>query len=794
METKYNSQVPVVPVRDVVIFPGSTIAIKIKSALSKAAIKTAEKANHEVLIISQKKDGEKSKTLPNNLFRVGTLSRIRKASDDKNNTMVILVSGISRFEISSFELKENILLAQGQNLVDTKDLDVDTEKALVAGIKSIAASILDLLPIGTKDLSQRLEEKDDLGLLTDLCAMNLNISFRNKQELLEFNSLKRRALRLLELMQYYKESIKLQNEIGSKLSEKMAKSQREVILREQLKAIQEELGESGSGNKKDEDYRKKIDDVGMPDDVREIALDELRRLESQGNSSPESHVIRNYLDLICAMPWTQSSKRKIDLNKARKVLESDHYGLNKVKKRIIQHLAVMKLKKEGMGSILLFAGPPGVGKTSLGQSIARALGRKFIRISLGGVRDDAEIRGHRRTYIGAMPGRIIQGIKRAGTKNPVFMLDEIDKLSFGYHGDPASALLEVLDPEQNSTFTDHYLDVPFDLSQVSFIATANSLESIPAPLRDRLEVIELSGYTTNEKLHIAKNHLFPKQLALHGIKPGVLSIDDKALLTMINTYTREAGVRELQRRISAACRASAEKILKLKRGRVAVIQNEDLEVILGTPQYFHEVAEKESSPGVVTGLAWTPLGGEILFIEGCLMPGSGNLTLTGQLGDVMQESARIALSIVRANLSSLASGFRYNDMDIHIHVPAGAIPKDGPSAGVTIITALASLVTGIPVSPRLAMTGEITLRGAVTPVGGIKEKLLAAHRAGIEKVLLPEKNRKDLRDVPTDVRAELNIEFVGSADKVLQSALGIKLLPEDISQLNTTFSDLVGVN
>ena len=775
------------------MFPGSTVTLKIESNPGKAAIEIAEQANQEILIVSRREDRENGEKFPDNLYRTGTLSRIVRIRNDGNDSIVILVTGLSRFEINSFDLNENTLIAHGHDLLNKNDLDAETATALVAGIKSIAASTLDLLPIETKELSHRIEKTDNLSQLADLCAMNIGFAIDKKQELLETISLKRRALRLLELMQYYRESIKLQNEIGSKLSDKMAKSQREIILREQLKAIQDELGGSGSANKKDEDYRKKIDNAGMPDDVKEIALDELRRLESQGNSSPESHVIKNYLDLICTMPWTKSSKRRIDLDKSGKILESDHFGLDKVKDRIIQHLAVMKLKKEGMGSILLFAGPPGVGKTSLGQSIARALGRKFIRVSLGGVRDDAEIRGHRRTYIGAMPGRIIQGIKRAGTKNPVFMLDEIDKLSHGYHGDPASALLEVLDPEQNSTFTDHYLDVPFDLSRVLFIATANSMEYIPGPLRDRLEVIELSGYTTNEKLHIAKNHLLPKQLSLHGIKAGVLTINDTALLTIINTYTREAGVRELQRRISAACRASAEKILRLKRGEVAVIESADLKDILGTPKYFHEIADKESFPGVVTGLAWTPLGGEILFIEGSLMPGSGNLTLTGQLGDIMKESARIALSIVRANLSSLVPGFRYNEVDIHIHVPAGAIPKDGPSAGITIITALASLITGIPVSPKLAMTGEITLRGAVTPVGGIKEKLLAAHRAGIERVLLPEKNRKDMPDIPRDVRASLNIEFVGSADKALTSVLGIKMLRDDIG-LNRSFSDLVGVN
>ena len=794
MESSSNKRIPVVPVRKVVMFPGSNVAIKIESALSKAAVENAKNMNSEILIVSQKEEGSQREKLPDILYEVGTLSRIERIRKDGDSSIVAVVSGVSRFEVCSFDWNGEALFASGGEFSDTNDLDSETSSALIAGIKSIVGRILDLLPVNTKELAERIENSSDLPLLVDLCALNVGIAVEKKQELLETVSIKRRALRLLELMQYYKESLRIQNEIGLKLSNQMAKSQREMILREQLKAIQEELGESSSGAKNDEDYRNKIDDSGMPDDVKKIALDELQRLQSQGDNSPESHVIRNYLDLLCAMPWAILSKGRIDLKKARKILESDHYGLDEVKKRIIQHLAVMKLKKEGMGSILLFVGPPGVGKTSLGQSIAKALGRNFIRASLGGVRDDAEIRGHRRTYIGAMPGRIIQGIKRVGTKNPVFMLDEIDKLSFGYNGDPASALLEVLDPEQNSAFLDHYLDVPFDLSQVLFIATANSLERIPGPLRDRLEVIELSGYTTNEKRHIAKNHLLPKQRAVHGIKPGVFGITDEAMLSIINSYTRESGVRELQRQISAVCRASAEKIFQLKRGESITIKGHDIEDVLGIPRYFHEVAETESLPGVVTGLAWTPLGGDILFIEGSLMSGSGTLTLTGQLGDVMKESARIALSIVRANLASVVPNFKYNKTDIHIHVPAGAIPKDGPSAGATIMTAVASLITGIAVPPTLAMTGEITLRGAVMPVGGIKEKLLAAQRAGINRVILPEKNRRDLPAIPEDVRSQLKIEFVNNAGELLELSLNIKKSLGNPAHFEPDFSNLIGVN
>jgi ATP-dependent Lon protease len=481
-------------------------------------------------------------------------------------------------------------------------------------------------------------------------------------------------------------------------------------------------------------------------------------------------VIRNYLDLLIDMPWSKSSASEFDIEAARKILDDDHYGLPKIKQRIIQHLAVLKLKKDKKGSILLFVGPPGVGKTSLGRSIARAMGREFVRVSLGGVRDDAEIRGHRRTYVGALPGRIIDGIKRAKVNNPVFMLDEIDKLNRGWGGDPASALLEVLDPEQNNKFLDHYLDVPFDLSNVMFIATANSLETIPGPLLDRLEVIMLTGYTTAEKLHIAKTHLVPKQIHEHGVEESQMQITEAALLRLISGYTREAGVRELQRTIGACVRAGAEKIIE-KRPLPIVVDVADLEEILGPDKHFEQLVERENPPGVSTGLAWTPMGGEILFIESSRMPGTGELIITGQLGDVMKESAKIALSLVRSRIPSL-----YGEKeDIHLHVPAGAIPKDGPSAGVAMFLALASLLGNKSVPSRMAMTGEVTLRGAVLPVGGIKEKVIAAHRAGAEKVILPKRNERDLRDVPDEVKKSLQFIFVETVDDVLREALGVQL-------------------
>ena len=515
----------------------------------------------------------------------------------------------------------------------------------------------------------------------------------------------------------------------------------------------------------------------MPEDVKKVALDEAKRFSTVGQSSPESHVIRNYLDLLCALPWNQSTEEAIDLDAARQVLDSDHYGLDKIKKRIIQHLAVLKLRKDRKGSILLFVGPPGVGKTSLGHSIAKALGRKFARVALGGVRDDSEIRGHRRTYIGSMPGRIIQGIKRSGVNNPVMLLDEIDKLGRGFQGDPAGALLEVLDPEQNDKFVDHYLDVPFDLSKTFFIATANTLETIPGPLLDRMEVIDLTGYTTAEKLHIAKSHLIPKQLEAHGMTASQIRIADDALMRTITHYTREAGVRELDRKIATILRAMTEKVIDAAEGQQIVVELAMLEEILGSERYVYEVAERVMPPGVVTGLAWTPQGGEILFIEARSMPGSGKLTLTGQLGEVMKESAQIALSHVRSNLATVLPGLDYDKRDVHVHVPAGAIPKDGPSAGVTMLTTLASLFTGRSVSPKLAMTGEITLRGSVMPVGGIKEKVIAAHRAGIERVILPKRNQKDLKEIPEDVRAKLQIVFVDDVAELLKEALNLDVSP-----------------
>ncbi|MDD3318240.1 MAG: endopeptidase La, partial [Methanosarcina sp.] len=588
-------------------------------------------------------------------------------------------------------------------------------------------------------------------------------------------SVRERYLLFFHILTKHKENINLQIEMAKKVTDKISKSNREAMLREQLKVIQEELNEGDDSTSGDAAYREKIENSKMPDEVKKKALAELKKLEAGGSHNPEAHVIRNYLDLLLDLPWVTEEKKSIDIAEARRVLESNHNGLEKVKERIIQHLAVMKLKKEKQGSILLLTGPPGTGKTSLGKSIADALGRKYIRASLGGVKDEAEIRGHRRTYVGALPGRIIQGMRKAGTKNPVFILDEVDKLSASYSGDPASALLEVLDPEQNSTFSDHYLEVPYDLSDVLFIATANSVASIPWPLLDRMETIEISGYTKNEKFAIARDHLIPHVLEDHGLDAEKLKIEDEALRVIIDKYTREAGVRGLKKQLARTARFVSEKIVSGKADLPYVVRADMLKEVLGKELIRQEEARKENVPGVVTGLAWTPVGGDILFIEGTFMPGTGKLTLTGQLGDVMKESAKISLSLVRSRLVNTANSFDFTSSDIHIHVPSGATPKDGPSAGVTLFTALTSLITGRVVDPKTAMTGEVTLSGAVLPVGGIKEKVLAAHRAGIKKVILPKENERDLEDVPEDARNELKFVPVETIEEVLKEALDIDL-------------------
>jgi ATP-dependent Lon protease len=784
METlSSNKSFPVLALRNLVLFPGTTVPIRIGRPQSIAAIRALrqESADREptgqVIAVLQTPLEQKDHISPGELHKVGVLCQIERVRGNEKDGFQLVVRGIERVALIEPAEIGGSLRSQAQTVVSEVDADSATLQSLLESVKVLAKQILDFLPAGSEQMVTLVDGITDLDFLLNIAAANIDIAIEERQALLEEKSLKTRALKLLDLMQHVRDEVQVRTEIRDKMTTKLGKNQREAILREQMRAIQEELGDNEGGPGRTEDYREKIDKSGMPENVKKVALEELRRLESLGQQSPETHVIRNYLDLLVAMPWKPDAEPEIDLKKAREVLDGDHYGLDKIKKRIIEHLATMKLKEGGRGLILMFVGPPGVGKTSLGQSIAKALGRKFVRASLGGVRDDAEIRGHRRTYIGAMPGRIIQGLKRAGSTNPVFLLDEIDKLGRGFQGDPSAALLEVLDPEQNTTFNDHYMDVPYDLSKVLFIATANSLETIPGPLLDRMEIIDLSGYTTLEKAFIARNHLLPKQLSEHGIKEGQLTMTDEAIMLLITHYTREAGVRDLQRKLAAVCRSSTTKIVEgAPHVEVGV---KEIEEFLGPARFEHEVTEKQATPGVTTGLAWTPVGGEILFIESALMPGNGRLVLTGQLGEVMKESAQIALTLIRSRLPLVSASLEFDKKDLHIHVPAGAIPKDGPSAGIAILTSIASLFTGRVVSAKMAMTGEVTLRGAVTPVGGIKEKVMAAHRAGVTEVIMSRKNERDLKDVPDEVKTKLKFYFVDDVAEVLRIALRLDIPAQD---------------
>lgn len=772
--TNTEQFLPTLILKNTVIFPEVALPILITKAVGLNAVQEAfAEGNQKLFVATTLKEGASmERATPVDFYNTGTLCRLDRLEKNDRNETVAYVIALSRFQISELSYNEalNMWKSRGEQVFDQHDLDEPTEKALLLSLKDISAEILESIN-ASKEFRNSIDRFDRVAEFTNLISQHLPLIISKKQEILEISSIKNRALKVLELLVEQREMIKVSTEMGLKISEKTSKAYRETILREQLRAIKEELGEGGetitgeAGEKitlKDRVLKAKL-----PLDVEKIAIEQCNRFEAMGPQNAESHVIKNYLELILSLPWEEPQSVDIDIDRARAILDEEHYGLEKIKKHIIEHLAVMKLAPKKKGSILLFVGPPGVGKTSLGQSIAKALGRKFVRASLGGVRDDSEIRGHRRTYIGAMPGRIIEGIKRAKEKNAVFMLDEIDKLGRGYGGDPASALLEVLDPEQNATFMDHYLDVSFDLSKVFFIATANSLETIPGPLLDRMEVIQLSGYTSEEKLHIAKNHLLPVQMNEHGLTFDQVELSDEILKKMIEDYTREAGVRDLQRKIARVLRSISEKVVRQKENQKIKITNEDLEEVFGVHKNIYEVAQTTSVPGVVTGLAWTPMGGDILFIESLMMPGSGRIQLTGKLGEVMSESAHIGLSLVRSKLSGMLPGFDFSKIDFHIHVPSGAIPKDGPSAGITIFTALCSLVLGKAVDPKLAMTGEITLRGVIMPVGGVKEKIIAAQRAGIERVVLSRRNEKDLIDIPESVRSKIHFNFVENINELL---------------------------
>ena len=763
----------VIPLFEIVVFPNSRTKFQVDRATGDLLLAGIEDPEAAYAVGLTVKSGTRpSEVTGESLYKTGNLFRISHVQP-ADDGYLICAQVVQRVKAVSLSEKDGHFYAVYEPVPDLQDLEEDLQARILADIKSTIHDISNRFQ-GSEQFTQPIDQMDTVDQIMGFVMPFLPVNLAEKQALLELVSVRQRYITFLEVLIRTKENINIRIEMAKKVSDRVNKSTREAMLREQLKVIQEELNDT-EGAAGDAGYRERIGNSKMPDEVRKKALADVKKLETGGSQNHESSVIRNYLDFLLDLPWITEEKKNIDIGQARLVLESNHNGLEKVKERIIQHLAVMKLKQEKQGSILLFAGPPGTGKTSLGRSIAEALGREYVRISLGGVRDEAEIRGHRRTYIGALPGRIIQSIQKAGTKNPVFVLDEIDKLAMSYAGDPASALLEVLDPEQNSTFSDHYLEVPYDLSDVLFIATANSVATIPAPLLDRMELIEISGYTKNEKFAIAKDHLIPEILKEHGLDADKLRIENEALKVIIEKYTREAGVRWLKKQLAKIARYVSEKIVSGTAELPVVVTTDNLSGILGKELIRQEVARKEPVPGVVTGLAWTPFGGEILFIEGTFMPGTGKLTLTGQLGDVMKESATISLSLIRSRLANTQSGFNFITSDIHIHVPSGATPKDGPSAGVTIFSALASLITGKTADPNLAMTGEITLSGAVLPVGGIKEKILAAHRAGIKKVILPKENERDLEDVPEDVRTELIFVTVETIEEVLKASLDIDL-------------------
>ncbi|MEQ8176182.1 MAG: endopeptidase La [Syntrophomonadaceae bacterium] len=766
-----SKELKVVPVIDTILLTGMEYTLAFKS---EEFMQLLSELDERAIALSMKKKGQHDPLSEENFYKVGVLLQILDV-EHKDQLVMLKVRALERVEVLALRIEGASVIAQYKNAEDENDLDVGSQAEMLNYIKNIVHEIGANFR-GAEPFLKMIDQEENLNVLICRLGEFMHISAFDKHGLLESRSVKERSLKFLDHLIKHKESIKLQFEVAEKFTEKANKMHRETVLREHLKAIQEELNQGQEeGEGPGQVYREKIEASGMPEEVKKAALQEVAKFESQNPSSPDYNIIRNYLDVLVELPWQSGEPKEIDLSEARRILNEQHYGLEKVKERIIQHLAVMKLKHDKKGSILLLVGPPGIGKTSLGKSIAEALGRKYIRVSLGGIKDEAEIRGHRRTYIGALPGRIISNMRKAGEKNPVFVLDEIDKLMAAYNGDPASALLEVLDPEQNNSFTDHYLEVPYDLSEVFFIATANSLDGIPGPLLDRMETIAISSYTANEKFHIGKEHLIPAVLAEHGLNHEQLVIEDQALRDMIGSYTLEAGVRGLRRQIATIARVASEKIVSNKVDLPYVVSSTMLEDILGSTVVRHDLAQVDNPAGVVTGLAWTPVGGDILFIEGTAMPGSGQLTLTGKLGDVMKESARISVSLVKSRLALSSINYNFKEKDLHIHVPSGAVAKDGPSAGIALFTAIASLISGVKVDPKLAMTGEITLRGAVLPVGGIKEKLLAAHRAGIKKVLIPSDNMRDLKELPEEVLDQLEIKPVEVIEDVLVETLGISL-------------------
>ncbi|MBA4371227.1 MAG: endopeptidase La [Thermodesulfovibrio sp.] len=770
-EVEIPDSLPILPVRDIVVFPYMIIPLFVGREISIKAIEHALSKDRMILLLTQK-DLSLENPSTGDLYQIGTVGMIMRMLKLPDGRVKILVQGLAKARVKQFSTSETFFAASIEKIEDIRQSEISIEEE--AQIRTVKEQLDKAISYGKTvlpDIMVVIENLDDPGRLADLVASNLGIKSEQAQEILEIVDPVRRLRRVSDILNHEIELLIVQQKIQSEARGEIDKTQREYFLREQLKAIQKELGDIDERAEEVREFKKKIDEAKMPEKVLKEAEKQLKRIEKMHPDSAEAGTIRTYLDWLVELPWSKSTKDNLDIKLAKKILNDDHYDLEKVKERILEYLSVRKLKEKMKGPILCFIGPPGVGKTSLGRSIARSLGREFVRMSLGGVRDEAEIRGHRRTYVGALPGRIIQGIKQAGTNNPVFMLDEIDKIGTDFRGDPSSALLEVLDPEQNFSFADHYLAVPFDLTNVMFITTGNLADPIPGPLRDRMELIYLSGYTSEEKLGIARTYLLPKQLEEHGLNNKILEITDEALLLLISQYTREAGVRNLEREIANLCRKVAKRIAE-SRQKTFNVEPKNLKSFLGVPKYLPEEEMLYDEVGVATGLAWTEAGGDIIYIEATTMMGKGNLTLTGQLGDVMKESAQAALSYIRSRSESL--GIKedvFSKTDIHVHVPAGATPKDGPSAGITLATALASVLTGRPVSRSIAMTGEVTLRGRVLPIGGLKEKTLAAKRMGIKKVIIPARNKKDLEDIPKYIKQDMEFIFASDMDQVLKVAL-----------------------
>lgn len=768
-EIRSERRVPLLPLRGVLIFPGTIMHLDVGREKSVKALEEAKSNGHHLFLATQK-ETTLDDPQQEDLYKIGTFAKINQASKLSNGTVRIQVEGIQRGEITSFKDYGDVLVVDVSLFEVKREGDIESE-ALMRTLLSMYEQFAKQSKRASQETVNSLRETTDPELFSDTVAANLTLKLTQKQELLELIDVNKRLHKLIERLGNEQEVLGLERKIGQRVKKAMEKTQKEYYLREQMKAIQKELGDREGRTGEIAELREKIDAAGMPEHVYEKAIKELGRYEKMPANAGESSILRTYLDWLIQLPWKNETEDELDVGRAEAILNEDHYGLDKVKERVLEYLAVRQLTKSMKGPILCLAGPPGVGKTSLARSIARSLNREFVRMSLGGVRDEAEIRGHRRTYVGAMPGRLIQGMKRAGTINPVFLLDEIDKMAQDFRGDPASALLEVLDPEQNSTFSDHYLEEAYDLSKVMFVTTANNIATIPGPLLDRMEIISIPGYTELEKLEIAQSYLLPKQVREHGLKKSTLQAKPEALKKVIRYYTREAGVRGLERQLATLCRKAAKMIVMNERKRV-VLTEKMVETMLGKPRFRYGMAEVEDQVGAATGLAYTSAGGTTLAIEVSAVPGKGKLTLTGKLGDVMKESAQAAFSYIRSRSKELEIDPGFNEKtDIHIHVPEGATPKDGPSAGITMATALISALTGRKVDREVGMTGEITLRGRVLPIGGLKEKAMSAHRAGIRTIIIPKDNERDVDDIPESVRKELKIVSVSHLDEVLKVAL-----------------------